>query len=160
MDLKNFNLIDWLFGQGGVGPTSGADPFRFYIPWLIINIALLLIPLYYGLEGRKRFFGHHTLNKWIADRFMNFLWPIGLVGLILEGARYANMAILGWRFWRYAWALWLAAFLGYWIVVLRDALPAAPGVVQSRAHQAAVHAEAQARQIRHHALRQSRDRST
>jgi hypothetical protein len=75
---------------------------------------LLLIPLYYGLEGRKRFFGHHTLNKWIADRFMNFLWPIGLVGLILEGARYANMAILGWRFWRYAWALWLAAFIGYW----------------------------------------------
>ena len=135
MDLKNFNLIDWLFGQGGVGPTSGA-PFRFYIPWLIINIAVLLIPLYYGLEGRKRFFGHHTLNKWIADRFMNFLWPIGLVGLILEGARYANMAILGWRFWRQR----LGALAGrfHWLlgVVLRDALPAAPGVVQSRAHQA------------------------
>ncbi|HEY7019826.1 MAG TPA: hypothetical protein VH349_01840 [Ktedonobacterales bacterium] len=116
MDLKNFNLFDWLFGQGGVGPAAGSpEYFRFYIPWLIINIALLLIPLYYGLEGRKRFFGHHTLNKWIADRFMNFLWPIGLVGLILEGARVAQMQIIGWRFWRYAWALWLAAFIVYWL---------------------------------------------
>ena len=46
---------------------------------------------------------------------MNFLWPIGLVGLFLEGAPMLNMAILGWRFWRYAWALWLAVFLGYWV---------------------------------------------
>jgi hypothetical protein len=116
MDLKNFNLIDWLFGQGGVGPAAGSpEYFRFYVPWLIVNIAALLIPIYYYLEGRKRFVGHHTLNKWIADRFMNRLWPIGLVGLILEGARYANMAIIGWRFWRYAWAIWLLAFLGYWV---------------------------------------------
>ena len=73
MDLKNFNLIDWLFGQGGVGPTSGADPFRFFIPWLIINIAALLIPLYYYLEGRKRFVGHHTLNKWIASSLQSVI---------------------------------------------------------------------------------------
>jgi hypothetical protein len=109
MDLKNFNLFSWLFND--VTTTS----FRFYIPWLIVNIAAIIIPIYYYLEGRKRFVGHHTLNKWIADRFMNLLWPIGLVGLILEGAVVAQMAILGWRFWRYAWALWLAIFLGYWI---------------------------------------------
>jgi hypothetical protein len=116
MDLKNFNLIDWLIGQGGVGPATTGDPdrFHFYVPWLIVNLIAILIPLYYALEGRRRLVGHHTLNKWIADRFMNLLWPIGLVGLILEGARYANMAIIGWRFWRYAWALWLLVFIGYW----------------------------------------------
>ena len=48
MDLKNFNLFSWLFND--VTTTN----FRFYVPWLIVNIAALLIPLYYALEGRKR----------------------------------------------------------------------------------------------------------
>ena len=88
--------------------------FHFYVPWIIFCALTILIPIYYALEGRKRFFGHHALNKYVLDKFMSYLWPIGLVGLVLVGARAAEMAIFSWRFWRYGWALWALAFFGYW----------------------------------------------
>jgi hypothetical protein len=75
----------------------------------------LLIPFYYWVEGRKRFFGHHTVNKWAVDGLTNYLWPIGLVGFILMGAVTADMSIFSSRIWIILWALWALAFAGYWI---------------------------------------------
>jgi hypothetical protein len=106
------------FLQALVDPNSvggdGIPPFHFYLPWIIFCALAILVPLYYALEGRKRFVGHHTLNKWALDKFFNQLWPIGLVGFILMGARYGEMFLLGLRIWRYAWALWVLIVFGYW----------------------------------------------
>ena len=96
-------------------PSNHPETFHFYLPWIIVCSLLLLIPIYYGLEGRKRFFGHHTLHKYLADRFVGQLWPLGLVGFFLIIFRYTlDSVFLSFRVWRYAWALWAVAIVVYW----------------------------------------------
>ncbi|HUY77789.1 MAG TPA: hypothetical protein VMV29_13535 [Ktedonobacterales bacterium] len=116
------NLITWLFTDpvtAGLNTPSGKpEVFHFYWEWILVSALMLLIPFYYWMEGRKRFFGHHALNKYLLDKFTNQLWPIGLVGFALIGARYAEMAVFSWRVWRYGWALWAVAIGLYWLYYL------------------------------------------
>lgn len=112
-------LISWFFTdpqQAGLNTPSGhPEQFHFYVPWIIFCALGLLLPIYYALEGRKRFFGHHALNKYIMDRIMNQLWPLALVGFILIGMRAGTDGTLfAWRIWRYLWALWGAGLAIYW----------------------------------------------
>jgi len=90
------------------------DKFQFFIPWIIFCALALAIPIYYVLEGRKRFVGRHALNKWALDRLFNQLWPLALVGFILIGAVAADMSLFSGRFWRYLWALWGLGLFAYW----------------------------------------------
>lgn len=116
-------ILSWLITDpvtAGAATTSGKpEVFHYYLAWMIFCALGLLIPLYYSLEGRKRFFGSHALNKYLMDRFMNQLWPIALVGWVLIGARYAlDSSLFSWRLWRYGWGIWLAAVVGYWLFYL------------------------------------------
>ncbi len=113
-------IIGWLFTdpqQAGLNTASGnPEQFHFYIPWIIFCALGLLAPFYYSMEGRKRFFGHHALNKYIMDRIMNQLWPLALVGFILIGMRAGmDSTLFAWRLWRYAWALWGLGLAIYWL---------------------------------------------
>lgn len=106
---------------GGFGTP---ETFHFYVPWIIACALGLLVPFYYFVEGRKRFFGSHTLHKALLDRFFNQMWPIALVGWFLIGARYAlDSSLFSWRFWRYGWLLWIAIYLGYWIFYMARRYP-------------------------------------
>lgn len=98
-------------------PASGAaDPsvVHYLIPWIVFCALALFVPIYYGLEGRKRFFGSHRLNKWALDRFFNQLWPLGLVGFILIGAVAGDMSLFSWPLWHALWAVWALILFGYW----------------------------------------------
>ena len=113
-------IVTWLFTDpqtSGLATASGkAEVFHFYLPWIIFCALGLLLPIYYGLEGRKRFFGHHTLHKYIMDRISGQLWPLALVGFVLMGMRYAmDSTLFSWRAWRYGWALWGLGLVVYWI---------------------------------------------
>jgi hypothetical protein len=87
---------------------------HYLIPWIVFCALAIAIPAYYSMEGRKRFFGHHALNKWALDRLFNQLWPLGLVGLILIGAVYGNISLFSWPLWHLLWALWALGLFGYW----------------------------------------------
>lgn len=100
--------INWLFTD----PTT--SNFHFYVPWMIVCALGLLIPIYYWLEARKRFFWRNALHKYLLDKFTRQLWPIAFVGWFLIAFRYAQLSIFSWRAWRYAWAIWLVALLAYW----------------------------------------------
>jgi hypothetical protein len=113
-------IITWLFTDpqtAGLNTASTKpEVFHFYLPWIIFCALGLILPFYYAMEGRKRFFGHHALNKFIMDRITNQLWPLALVGFILMGMRYAmDSTLFAWRFWRYGWALWCLGLAIYWI---------------------------------------------
>lgn len=110
-------IIGWLIDPSSAG-GAGAPPFRFFLPWMIFCTLGLLIPFYYRQEGRKRFFGSHALNKYLLDKFTNYLWPLALVGWILLGARFAQVAIFGLRVFRYLWLLWAVILFGYWAYYL------------------------------------------
>ncbi len=112
-------IISFLFTDpvsAGANTSSGnPEVFHFYLPWIVFCTLGLLIPFYYGVEARKRFFGGHTVNKWVADKMMNQLWPLALVGFVLIGARFAlNGSLFSFRFWRYAWLIWGVALIVYW----------------------------------------------
>jgi len=112
-------IISFLFTDpvsAGANTTSGnPEVFHFYLPWIIFCALGLIIPFYYAVEGRKRFFGSHTVNKWVADKMMNHLWPLALVGFALIGARYAlNGSLFSWRIWRYGWLAWGVVLIAYW----------------------------------------------
>lgn len=107
-------VISWLFTDPTTNAAGQSVGFQFYLPWMIFCGLGLLIPLYYAFEGRRRFFGHHTLHKYLMTKFMNQLWPLALVGWILIGARYAELSLFDWRIWRYGWLLWLAIIAIYW----------------------------------------------
>lgn len=117
-------IIGWLTSDcsTGVAPcgtsTTTPETFHFALPWLIFCVLGLLTWFYYTREGRKRFFGGHTLNKALLDKFTAYLWPLCLVGLILLGTRVAGMAVFGLRLWRYLWALWAVGLFGYWAYYL------------------------------------------
>lgn len=106
------NLWSWLIDPNSAGGT-GAPGFHFYVPWLIFCALGILIPIYYYAEGRKRFFGSHSLNKARMDKFMNYLWPLAAVGLVLMFCRDAQLSLFALRLWRYLWALWAVVFFGY-----------------------------------------------
>lgn len=112
-------ITNWLFTDpqaAGLNTASGKpEVFHFYAAWIIFCALGILLPLYYGLEGRKRFFGHHALNKYIMDRITGQLWPLALVGFMLIGMRAGMDATLfAWRVWRYGWALWGLGLAIYW----------------------------------------------
>ncbi len=105
-------IIQWLFTDpataGGNGP-GGTEQFHFYIPWLIFLFLGILIPFYYWVEGRKRFFKKNVLNKRLMDKYINKYLIITLVGWPILGARWLLPGTpLAWRFWRYAWLVWVA----------------------------------------------------
>ena len=105
-------IIQWLFTDpqtaGGTGP-GGSELFHFYLAWIIFCGAGILIPFYYWVEGRKRFFKKNVLNKRLMDKYMNKLVLIALVGWPIMGARdFLDNSPLAWRVWRYAWLVWLA----------------------------------------------------
>ncbi len=114
-------IISWLFTDpvtaGNNTPSGNPEVFHFYAPWMIFCAIGLVIPLYYYLEGRKRFVGHHALNKYILDRVMyRHLVPVALVGWMLIGMRYAmDYNLFSWRIWRYMWLAWVAGLAIYWI---------------------------------------------
>lgn len=112
-------IVAWLFtdpvSAGASTPSGHPEVFHYYLPWMIFCGLGLLLPLYYALEGRRRFFGHHTLHKYLMTKFMNQLWPLALVGWILIGARYGlDSSLFAWRVWRYGWLVWLAIIAVYW----------------------------------------------
>jgi hypothetical protein len=112
-------IVAWLFtdpvSAGLNSPSGQPEAFQFYVPWMIFCGLGLLIPIYYALEGRRRFFGHHTLHKYLMTKFMNQLWPLALVGWILIGARYAlDSSLFAWRVWQLGWLLWLGIIGAYW----------------------------------------------
>ncbi|HEX5441588.1 MAG TPA: hypothetical protein VFW76_11940 [Ktedonobacterales bacterium] len=107
-------VIAYLFTDPNNTASGTPETFHFYLPWMIFCGLGLLIPLYFAFEGRKRFFGHHTLHKYLMNKFMNQLWPLALVGWILIGARYAELSLFDWRIWRYGWLLWLGIIAVYW----------------------------------------------
>lgn len=108
-------IIQWLFTDpataangAGQGP-NGTELFHFYIPWIIFGVLGLLVPFYYWVEGRKRFFKKNVLNKRLMDKYMNRLVIIALVAWPLIAARdLLDSTPLAWRFWRYLWLVWLA----------------------------------------------------
>jgi hypothetical protein len=107
-------IITWLFtdpatagGGTGLGP-GGDELFHFYVPWIIFCALGLMVPFYYWVEGRKRFFKKNILNKRLMDKYMNKWVVIALVGWPLIGARWLlDTTPLSWRFWRYLWLIWL-----------------------------------------------------
>lgn len=113
-------VLNWLFTDpitaGNRTASGNPEQFHFYLPWIIFCSLAILIPFYYGMEGRKRFFGAHGLNKYIFDRIMNQLWPLGLVGFVLIAMRaYFTGTLFQDRFWRYGWALWAVGLAIYWM---------------------------------------------
>jgi hypothetical protein len=104
----------------GANGQQYVEVFHFYAPWIIVCVLGLLIPLYYSVEGRKRFVKGNLLLKRNLDRFMDrhLPWLAG-VGLMLIAFRYAaDSAFLSWRAWRYAWLLWALGIAIYWGVYL------------------------------------------
>jgi hypothetical protein len=115
------NIIGWLTDEmsTGTSPTGGsAETFHFYIPWVAFLLLSLLAAGYYKYEARKRFFGGHTLNKALLDKFTTHLGIIAIVGMVLLLCRLAGIQVFGLRLWRYGWALWAVVFFGYWAFYL------------------------------------------
>lgn len=112
------NIIHWLFTDPITASGDQAHPevFHFYLPWIIFCALGLLIPLYYWVEGRKRFFGSHTLNKAILDKMMNQLALFAFVGPFIMFGRWAmDSSFFSWRIWRYLWLLWGAILVVCWL---------------------------------------------
>lgn len=114
-------FMQWLFTDpvtaGSATPSGNPEVFHYYIPWMIFCAAGLIIPIYYYVEGRKRFVGHHALNKYILDRILlrQLVW-VALVGWMLMGMRAAmDYNLFSWRLWRYGWLLWIVGLVVYWI---------------------------------------------
>lgn len=103
-------IIQWLFTDPTTaGGADGPEAFHFFLPWIIFCGLGILIPFYYWVEGRKRFFKKNVLNKQLMDKYMNKWVVIALVGWPLIGARaYLDSTPLAWRVWRWAWLIWVA----------------------------------------------------
>src|SRR5579871_3919009 len=94
----NFNLAQWLFTDpcsAGGGPASGnadcpnPEQFHFYAIWLALCIGFLVIWGYYQIEGRRRLFSGHAINKRVFDNVTSNYAIIGVVGLIIVAFRWA-----------------------------------------------------------------------
>ena len=114
------HIIQWLFTDpqtAGQATASGkVEQFHFWIPWIVFCALGLLIPLYYSLEGRRRFVGGHTLNKYVLDKIMGQLALYAFVGPFLMFGRWAlDNTFFADRFWRYAWLAWGVGYIVYWL---------------------------------------------
>jgi hypothetical protein len=115
------HVIQWLFTDaqtaGAATPSGQPEVFHFYLPWMIFCALGLLIPFYYWVEGRKRFFGSHTLHKAILDKMMNQLALLAFVGPFVMFGRWAMYyTFFSFRIWRYLWLLWGVILIVYWLV--------------------------------------------
>ncbi len=115
------NIIQWFFTSptdAGLQTASGKpEQFHFYLPWIIFCVLGLLIPFYYRMEGRRRFFGSHALHKAILDKMTNQLALLAFVGPFIMFARYAmDPTFFSFRIWRYLWLLWGVVLIVYWLV--------------------------------------------
>jgi len=111
------HIVQWLFTdpQSATGDAAHPEHFHFWVPWIIFCALGLLIPFYYWVEGRKRFFSKHTLHKYLLDKFVNQLALVAFVGWLVMGARaFMDSSLFSWRVWRYGWLLWVAIIVGYW----------------------------------------------
>lgn len=112
------HIVQWLFTDPITASGDAAHPeqFHFWVPWIIFCALGLLVPFYYWVEGRRRFFGSHTLHKGMMDKIMNQLALIAFVGWFVMGARaFMDSSLFSWRVWRYGWLLWIAIVVGYWV---------------------------------------------
>jgi hypothetical protein len=124
----HFDLYHWLFDDpvtaGSNAGMSGAEPFRFLLPFLIFCCAGLLITFYYSVEGRKRFVKSKPLVKRMLDRYLGWFAVICFIGLPLIFSRvYLDGYFFAWRFWRYLWLVGLIAWGVTWIVYLVKKYP-------------------------------------
>jgi hypothetical protein len=120
------DLISKLFTDpctAGGGPASGntscpnPEQFHFWWQWLAFCIGIIVIWFYYWVEGRRRLFGNHALNKGIVDRLLYNFGVIAVVGLFIIFFRWAaDSSLFAWRFWRYAWLVWLAVITVRWAI--------------------------------------------
>lgn len=102
--------------DAGANTTSGkAEVFHYWVPWIAFTLAIYVIYAYYGLEGRKRFFGGNALHKYIADKLLRQFGTAALVAPFLMFGRLADSSLFSWRFWRYGWLVWLACLAVYWL---------------------------------------------
>jgi hypothetical protein len=116
------NIIQWLFtdpvtAESNVSnaPSGAAEPFHFWVPWIIFCVLGLVIWAYYWLEGRRRFFGGHALNKYVLDKITNQLALFSFVAFFIMFGRWAlDNTFFADRFWRYAWLAWGVGYLVYW----------------------------------------------
>ena len=114
------HIITFLFTdpQSAGAQTASGKPevFHFYLQWGIFCALGLLIPMYYWLEGRRRFFGARRLGKYILDKMMNQLALFAFIGPIIMFGRWAlDSSFFSWRIWRYGWLAWGAVLVVYWI---------------------------------------------
>src|SRR5689334_15899171 len=91
--FQGTNLIAWLFTDpitaGSNANLPGAEPFHFYLPWLVFCLFGLLVTFYYYVEGRKRFVKSRPIAKYMFDRYLGWLAVIEFIGLcVLVGRRY------------------------------------------------------------------------
>ncbi len=108
------DIIKWLFTDPVTagGGLTGTEQFHFYLPWIIFCALGLLVPFYYWVEGRKRFFKKNVLNKRLMDKYMNKWVIMALVGWPLIGARFLlDSTPLSWRAWRYIWLIWVGVVI-------------------------------------------------
>jgi len=116
------HLIQWLFtdpvtAESSVAnaPSGAAEPFHFWIPWIVFCVLGLVIWAYYWLEGRRRFFGGHALNKYVLDKITGQLALFSFVAFFIMFGRWAlDNTFFADRFWRYAWLAWGMGYLVYW----------------------------------------------
>jgi hypothetical protein len=121
------HIVQWLFTdpQSATGDAAHPEQFHFWVPWIIFCALGLLIPFYYRVEGRKRFFGGHALHKYLLDKFGNQLALVAFVGWLVMGARaFMDSSLFSWRIWRYGWLLWVAIIVGYWTYYMIRRYPA------------------------------------
>jgi hypothetical protein len=119
----HFNLIQWLFTDpqtaGSNAGLGHAEPFHFYIPWIVFCCLGILIAFYYSVEGRKRFVKSKPLIKYMLDRYLGWLTIICVIAFpIIFSRAYLDGYFFAWRIWRYLWLAGLLAWAITWIVSL------------------------------------------
>lgn len=116
------NLMGWLFTdaytEGLNTPSGKPTPFN-AIPWLIIIGLVLLVSLYYVLEGRRKipFIKNHRIWKqFVLDRVLKHAATWAGVGLVVIGGRTILFyTLFSWRIWLILWIGWLIGIAAYWV---------------------------------------------
>ena len=109
------HIIQWFFtARGDMTP-----PTFNYAPWLIIDALALIIPIYYGLEGRRKIpfiKNNPVLKQYVFDPMFNPpqlpVWA--MVGFIVMGGEFLD-SFFSWHFWLVLWLGWGAGLVIYWL---------------------------------------------